>query len=47
MSNINGFDNVNFAQLLLSNIIVKAGTEKYYVHWIRSFYNEKRWQVRF
>ncbi len=40
----NVFDDVGFAQFLLDNKIVKAGTEKFHVHWIRKFFhNRHKW----
>lgn len=44
MNNNSSFEEVTFAQYLLEKHIIKTGTEKFYVHWVRSFLRErKKW----
>lgn len=41
MNDDNGFDDAGFAQFLMKERIVKPGTEKYFVHWVRSFHQNQ------
>lgn len=41
MNDYSVFDDVGFAEFLLSSAIVKTGAEKYYVYWVRKFYNNR------
>ena len=44
MSDIKSFDSAKFGEYLLSNAIIRQGTEKFYVHWTRLFHQERtRW----
>ncbi len=45
MYDVNEFDDAGFAEFLMKSRIVKPGNEKYFVHWVRSFYNKRDlWQ---
>lgn len=44
MNNINNFNDADFAQFLMDRRIVKPGTEKFFVHWVAKFHqNRQRW----
>ncbi len=38
MSDVSGFRDADFAKYLLNNKIIRQGTEKFFVYWVRLFH---------